>query len=170
MLLCLKSSTNTSALSMCRVLTPAGSAEGQASSHSFPPHWDGGENGQSEKTPGLTQRQFNRERQSNPHKQSKTRNSIPPSQGQAGAQPSPGRPGSIPRNRDLGRQRPPPKTSPCSCSFPQFYRLSMRPCALGHPLAWLGSAVPAVPSPSPSLVRWGERQKMPWLCVSSAQQ
>ena len=64
---------------------------------------------------------------------------------------------------------------PTSFFVPQPYMLSMTSYGVEYPLGQLGSAVPAVPLPTPcappahSLVAWGEGQKRPWLCVSPAQ-
>ncbi|NXL45419.1 KSR2 Kinase, partial [Podilymbus podiceps] len=81
------------------------------------------------------------------YRQSKPRNSFPPSHGQAGVQPSPGKQGSIARNGELGRQTPSLRTSPPSSSFPRLYMPSVTPCGVEHPLGPLGSAVPAVSPP-----------------------
>ena len=109
-------------------------------------------------------------------KQSKTRNSFTTSHRQTGVQPSPGKQGSITHNDYLGRQ------NAVTPNVPPFLLLPPALCA-EHDAIWSGislwpvgvscpGCVPSqllVPPPAYSLVGWGEKQKRPGLCVSTAQ-
>ena len=81
-------------------------------------------------------------------KQNKTRNSFTTSRGQAGAQPSPGRQGSITRNGALGRQTPSLQASPTSFFFSQLYILGMMPYGPEYPFGQTESTLLAVSPPN----------------------
>jgi len=91
-------------------------------------------------------------------KQSKIRNSLTASRGQAGVPPSPGTQGSVTCSGYLGRQMPAVNVPPSFC-FRWLYVLGLMPRGTEYPLGQLGSAVPAVSPPSfccsPSLLAAG---------------
>ena len=111
------------------------------------------------------------------HKQSKTRNSFTTSRQQAGAQPSPGKQGSITCNGYLGRQTPSLRTSPPSFLFPPTLYTEYDAVRYGLYLRSAGVSCPGcapLPAscapPARSLVGQGEKQNRPWVCVSTVQQ
>ena len=114
------------------------------------PRWDGWENqkGKSEKTPGLRQRQFNRQRKSCACKQSKTRNSFTISHRQAGVQPFPGKQGSIMCNGYSGRQTPSLQMSTYSFFLPSFIWWAWCHMVRNIPLASLGQLSLLCPLPN----------------------
>jgi len=124
----------------------------------------------------LTLGQFNRESKSCARKESKARNSCTASRRQAGVQPSPGKQGSITHKVTWEDEHHHFKCLPSSSSFPQLYVLSVISYGMQYPLGQMGSAVLAMSlstsraPPASSLVGWGEKQKRPWVSVSTAQQ
>lgn len=95
--------------------------------------------------------------------QSKTRNSFLTSHWQAGVQLSPGKQDPVMSNSDLGKASTVTPNVLPSSYFPQLYKLSTRPYGMEYPWGQLGSAVLAVPSPSPSLLELCVEQERPWL-------
>lgn len=99
-----------------------------------------------EKTPGLSQWQFNGWRKSCMHKQSRARSSF--STSQVGVQPCPGQWGPSHVGRPRNYWGMPSQTQQFSPSFLQIYVLSMMFCGVECPSGHFGSAVLVLLPPS----------------------